>query len=54
MKKCDNTYQKMSFTMGGGKLFRNSSLTIARDFSLDLELCSYLLLNWRTSCCYIN
>lgn len=51
MKKCDNTYQKVSFTMGGGNLFRNSNLTNTRDFSLYLELCSYLHMNWRK---YIN
>lgn len=39
MEKCDNTYQKMSFIKGERKLFRNSRLTNAGDYSLDLELC---------------
>lgn len=43
MKKGDNTYQKMSFAMGGGKLFSNSSLRkAALIFNLDRELCLYL------------
>lgn len=54
MKECDNTYRKRSFTTAGGKLVGNSSLTNARYFSLDLELCLYLHPNWRTPCCYIN
>lgn len=39
MEKCDNTYQKMSFIKGERKLFRNSRLPNAGDYSLDQELC---------------
>lgn len=44
-KKCDNTYQKMSFIRGERKLFRNSRLPNAGDYSLDLEQCWDLHIN---------
>lgn len=46
MEKCDNTYQKMSFIRGERKLFRNSRLKNAGDYSLDPELGWDLHMNW--------